>query len=178
MKLLTEYEYEYIRRWFFHRIRILNIFITRQLTECKYQIYSFLSTWSNVNFEYIFIFSNLAKYEYQIHSKQENWLFKFEYVIFGAYWIFKYICVTLGWTPNFSQVCFIFMQTRRVATWPNTNIEYIRSSQPDQIRILNIFVVPNLTKYEYRIYSVLANWPNTNIEYIHNQKIEYSYSNI
>ena len=29
IKIFTEYEYEYIRKWNFHRIRILNIFITR-----------------------------------------------------------------------------------------------------------------------------------------------------
>ena len=42
----------------------------------------------------------------------------------------------------------------------------------------NIFVPPNLTEYEYQIYSFLATWPNTNIEYIRNKKIEYSYSNL
>ena len=61
---------------------------------------------------------------------------------------------------------------------PNANTEYIHIQSADLIRIWNIFVVLNLTEYEYRIYSVLANWPNTNIEYIRNQKIEYSYSNI
>ena len=40
-----------------------------------------------------------------------------------------------------------------------------------RIRISNIFVVFNLTEYEYWIYLVLANWLNTNIEYIRNQKL-------
>ena len=53
------------------------------------------------------------------------------------------------------------------------NIVYIRSSQPDRIRIMNIFVPPNLTKYEYQIYSFLATWQNTNIR---NKKMEYLYS--
>ena len=58
------------------------------------------------------------------------------------------------------------------------NIEYICSMQPDQIRIANIFVPPNLTENEYQIHLFLATWPNTNIEYIQNKKTEYLYSNI
>ena len=34
----------------------------------------------------IFVLSNLAEYEYWIYSKQENWIFVFEYVIFGGYY--------------------------------------------------------------------------------------------
>ena len=49
---------------------------------------------------------------------------------------------------------------------PNTNIEYIRFYQLDRIRISNIFIIRQLTKYEYRIYSFLATRPNKNIEYI------------
>ena len=43
-------------------------------------------------------------------------------------------------------------------TWPNTNIEYICSSQPYRIQILNIFVLSNLAEYKYRIYSKQENW--------------------
>ena len=41
-----------------------------------------------------------------------------------------------------------------------------------QIRISNIFVIRQLTEYEYRIYSFLATWPNTNIEYIRSRKTD------
>ena len=48
----------------------------------------------------IFVLSKLAEYEYRIYSKQENWIFIFEYIIFGGYYlsirIFEYIRVTLG----------------------------------------------------------------------------------
>ena len=48
---------------------------------------------------HIFVLSNLAEYEYRIYSKQENWIFVFEYIIFGDYYsnirIFEYIRVTL-----------------------------------------------------------------------------------
>ena len=37
-KFLTEYEYEYIRKTKFHRIRITNIFINRQLNVYEYRI--------------------------------------------------------------------------------------------------------------------------------------------
>ena len=53
IKFLTEYEYEYIRKKEIHRIQIANIFISRQLTEYEYRIYSFLTTWQNTNIEYI-----------------------------------------------------------------------------------------------------------------------------
>ena len=47
----------------------------------------------------IFVLSNLAEYEYGIYSKQENWIFVFEYEIFGGYYsnirIYEYIRVTL-----------------------------------------------------------------------------------
>ena len=77
IKFLSEYEYEYIRKWNFHRIRISNIFITKRLTEYEYWIYSYLETWPNTNTEYIcssvldririlniFVLSNLDEYEY------------------------------------------------------------------------------------------------------------------
>ena len=60
----------------------------------------------------------------------------------------------------------------------NMIIKYIRSSQPDRIRILNIFVPPNLTKYEYRIYSLLATWLNTNIFITRKLSIRIQISNI
>ena len=46
-------EYEYICKWNFHQIWILNIFISRRFTEYEYPIYSFLITWPNTNTEYI-----------------------------------------------------------------------------------------------------------------------------
>ena len=45
-----------------------------------------------------------------------------------------------------------------LTTWPNTNIEYICSSQSYQIQISNVFVLSNLAEYEYRIYSKQENW--------------------
>ena len=44
----------------------------------------------------IFVLSNLAEYEYRIYSKQEIWIFVFEYVIFGGYYsnIRIYLCYT------------------------------------------------------------------------------------
>ena len=70
--------------------------------------------------------------------------------------------------------------------------QYIFEHICKKLRISNIFVNGQLTKYKYRIYSFSSNlaeseyriylflvtWPNTNIEYIRNQKIKYSYSNI
>ena len=53
IKFLTEYEYEYIPKRKYHRIRISNIFISRQLTEYEYRIYSCVATWPNTNIEYI-----------------------------------------------------------------------------------------------------------------------------
>ena len=54
-KFCSQYIFEYICK----RLRILNIFITRQLTEYEYRIYwfpanrSFLVTWPNTNIQYI-----------------------------------------------------------------------------------------------------------------------------
>ena len=53
IKFLTEYKYEYIRKRKYHRMRMSNIFISRQLTEYEYWIYSCLATWPNKNIEYI-----------------------------------------------------------------------------------------------------------------------------
>ena len=41
IKFLTEYEYEYIRKGKFQRIRILNIFVLSKLVEYEYRIYSY-----------------------------------------------------------------------------------------------------------------------------------------
>ena len=43
IKILTEYEYEYIRNGKFQRIRISNIFVLSKLVEYEYRIYSFLA---------------------------------------------------------------------------------------------------------------------------------------
>ena len=48
-KFCTQYIFEHICK----KLRILNIFVTRQLTEYKYRIYSFLATRPNTNTEYI-----------------------------------------------------------------------------------------------------------------------------
>ena len=53
IKFFTEYNYEYIRKRKYHQIWISNVFISRQLTECEYQIYLFLATWPNMNIEFI-----------------------------------------------------------------------------------------------------------------------------
>ena len=108
----------------------------------------------------------------------------------------------------FNKFCFIFMQTWGVYTtwWSGNTNKNIFVKIFHLIRISNIFVPRNLTKYEYWIYLFLTTWPNTNIEYIcsslsywirisnifvlsklaeykywiyiRNQKIKYSYLNI
>ena len=66
-------------------------------TEDEYQIYQYSEYGPNTNIEYIccsqqdwirilniFVLRKLAEYEYRIYSWQENWIFVFEYLIFGA----------------------------------------------------------------------------------------------
>ena len=44
IKILTEYELEYILNQIAYRIRISNIFVSTNLTEYEYRIYLFLGT--------------------------------------------------------------------------------------------------------------------------------------
>ena len=48
-KFCTQYIFEHICK----KLQISNIFVTGQLTEYEYRIYSFLATWPNTNIEYI-----------------------------------------------------------------------------------------------------------------------------
>ena len=49
IKFCTQSIFEYICK----KLRISNIFVTGQITEYEYRIYSFLATWPNTNIEYI-----------------------------------------------------------------------------------------------------------------------------
>ena len=99
IKFSTEYEYEYICNGKFHRIRISNIFVFCKLVEYEYRIYSFLAN-GRIRISNVFVLRTFVEYEYRIYSKQENLIFVFEYLIFGAkysnIWIYSFYTVKFG----------------------------------------------------------------------------------
>ena len=96
-KFCSQYIFECICK----RLRISNIFVTGQLTEYEYRIYSFLATWPNTNIEYILFewpsriqISNIfvtRKLSIRIRISDIRYQI-FEY---SNIRIFEYICVTL-----------------------------------------------------------------------------------
>ena len=71
---------------FVKKLRISNIFVTRQLTKYEYRIYSFLAS-CRIRISNRFILSNMDKYEYRIYLKQDKWIFVLEYIIFSAFYL-------------------------------------------------------------------------------------------
>ena len=150
MKFSPNTNIKYIHNQKADRIRILNIFISSNLTEYEYQIYLFLGTGPNTNIEYIC-------------SQQLGWI-----QILSIYKANFEGPPPSHHRVNFQQVCYIFMQTWGVsAAWwsgytkKNTFVERFH-----RLRILNKFVPHNLTEYEYQINLFLPILQNMNIKYI------------
>ena len=53
------------------------------MVEYEYRIYSFLAN-GRIRISIVFVLRTFVEYEYRIYSKQENLIFVFEYLIFGA----------------------------------------------------------------------------------------------
>ena len=160
----------------FHWIQISNIFISRQLTEYEYWIYSFLATEPNL-ISNIFVPRYLTKYKYQKYLFWAIWTnMNIEYLqykllmtasprkvniqqdlphIYAYTWVVSAACWPEYTTTDIFIIRFYHKQILNMFIFgllPNTNIRYIHSLQPDQIWISNIFVLRNLAKYEYWIY--------------------------